>query len=87
MPSILAQSVTFAVGASLSFFTLRYKTSSTRLDFPEPDTPVMQTSMPSGISTSIFFRLLARAPLILIARCATGLRLRAGNGIVLRWLR
>ena len=47
MPSILAQSVTFAVGASLSFFTLRYSTSSIRVDFPDPETPVMQTSSPA----------------------------------------
>ena len=33
---------------------------------PEPDNPVMTTSFPRGISTSTFFRLLTRAPLIII---------------------
>ena len=31
-------------------------------DLPEPETPVTHTSMPSGISTSMFFRLFSRAP-------------------------
>ena len=31
---------------------------------PEPETPVTQTNAPSGISTSMFFRLLCRAPMI-----------------------
>ena len=80
MPSIFSQLVTLAVGASLSFFKLRDSTSSTRLDFPEPETPVMHTSMPRGISTSMFFKLFAEAPVILSERCNSGLRWRAGNG-------
>ena len=31
---------------------------------PEPETPVMQTNLPSGIATSMFLRLFSRAPLI-----------------------
>jgi hypothetical protein len=36
--------------------------STTKLDFPEPDTPVTQVMVPSGMSTSMPRRLLARAP-------------------------
>ena len=35
-----------------------------RMSKPEPDSPVITTSLFLGISTSIFFRLLTRAPLI-----------------------
>ena len=38
--------------------------SNARDDLPEPDSPVITTSLFLGISTSIFFRLLTRAPLI-----------------------
>src|SRR5215470_17384819 len=37
-------------------------------DFPEPDRPVNTTSLSRGISTSMFFRLCSRAPLMVIAR-------------------
>ena len=40
------------------------KITSYSVDFPEPDTPVTTTSILRGISTSIFFRLWARAPAI-----------------------
>ncbi len=36
--------------------------SSINDDLPEPDTPVTATSLPSGTSTVMFFRLFARAP-------------------------
>ena len=29
-----------------------------RLLFPDPDTPVTQTNLPSGISTSMFFKII-----------------------------
>ena len=50
---------------ALFSFTERYLyiTSFTREDFPEPETPVTQTISPSGISTFIFFKLFAYAPL------------------------
>ena len=32
-----------------------------KLDLPEPDTPVMQVKVPSGMLAVTFFRLLARA--------------------------
>ena len=37
-----------------------------RVDFPEPETPVMHVKTPSGRSTSMFLRLCWRAPRILI---------------------
>src|SRR3989442_1187504 len=36
--------------------------SFTRVDLPEPETPVITVSMPSGRGTSMFFRLFACAP-------------------------
>jgi hypothetical protein len=33
-----------------------------KVDFPEPETPVTQVKTPNGISTLIFFKLLADAP-------------------------
>jgi hypothetical protein len=36
--------------------------STTRLDLPEPETPVMQQKVPSGIAAVMPLRLLARAP-------------------------
>src|SRR5689334_1634746 len=36
--------------------------SKARLDFPEPDNPVMTTRLSRGISTEMFFRLWTRAP-------------------------
>ena len=35
-----------------------------RDDLPEPDTPVTQTNMPSGMVTSMFLRLFSRAPMM-----------------------
>jgi hypothetical protein len=37
-----------------------------RVDLPEPETPVTQLKIPSGISTSMLLRLCSRAPVILI---------------------
>src|SRR3984893_3949178 len=36
-------------------------------DLPEPDSPVNTASLSRGISTSMFFRLFSRAPLMIIA--------------------
>jgi hypothetical protein len=36
--------------------------SFTSVDFPDPETPVTATSVPSGIEASIWRKLLARAP-------------------------
>jgi len=43
--------------------------SKAREDFPEPDRPVITTSLSRGMETSIFFKLLARAPLTMILSC------------------
>ena len=43
---------------------LRKSTWSTSVDLPEPETPVTQTSRPSGSSTVTSFRLFSRAPRI-----------------------
>jgi hypothetical protein len=37
--------------------------SFTRVDFPDPETPVTATKTPSGTSTSMSFRLFSFAPL------------------------
>jgi len=44
------------------FASAGYKTSDNKVDFPEPETPVMQVKMPSGISTLIFFKLCSLTP-------------------------
>src|ERR1041385_8822078 len=41
--------------------------SLTSVDFPEPLTPVTAVSTPSGMRTSMFLRLFARAPLMTIS--------------------
>src|SRR3954468_17991059 len=41
-------------------------------DFPEPDRPVITTSLSRGISTSMFLRLCSRAPLMTIFFIAMG---------------
>jgi len=40
--------------------------SKAKLDFPEPDNPVMTTNLFLGITTSIFFKLCNLAPLIMM---------------------
>ena len=53
------------VWARISFLARAlYRISTIKVDFPEPDTPVMQTNSPRGILTSIFLRLFSVAPLI-----------------------
>src|SRR5690606_7368733 len=39
-------------------------------DLPEPDRPVITTSLSRGISTSMFLRLCSRAPRTMILSCA-----------------
>ena len=48
--------------------------SLTSVDLPEPLTPVTAVSTPSGIATSMFFRLLARAPRMTISPRVGGRR-------------
>src|SRR3990167_8777186 len=42
-----------------------YNTSFINVDLPEPETPVIQTNLPSGISTLSLLRLCSRAQFIL----------------------
>ena len=44
-----------------------YRVSNAKLDFPDPDNPVMTTSLSLGISISIFLRLCCLAPLTLMS--------------------
>ena len=48
--------------------------SLTSVDFPDPLTPVTAVSTPSGILTSRFFRLFARAPRMTISPFSSGRR-------------
>ncbi len=45
-----------------SFAIVLYKTSFTKVDFPEPETPVTQLNTPNGNFTLIFFKLFSVAP-------------------------
>src|SRR6266852_3710673 len=54
--------------------------SLTSVDFPDPLTPVTEVSTPSGIVTSMFFRLLARSPRMTSSPFIAGRRL-VGVGI------
>jgi hypothetical protein len=44
--------------------------SKARVDFPEPEMPVITTSLSRGISTSMHFRLCSHAPLMMILSIA-----------------
>jgi len=57
-----------------------------KLDLPEPETPVMQVKVPSGIEAVTFFRLLAVAPLR-VSFLPVPLRRAAGSGTARRPLR
>src|ERR671921_787157 len=58
--------------------------SLTRLDLPEPETPVTATSRPSGKVTSTPLRLCSRAPLTTSSRPGVGWRRTCGTAISLR---
>ncbi|CAB4546293.1 unannotated protein [freshwater metagenome] len=58
--------------------------SLTRVDFPEPETPVTDTKRPNGISTSISFRLFSFAPLMTSFRFGSTGRRCEGISIDLR---
>ncbi len=47
-------------------FTAGNKTDRIKVDFPDPEIPVMTESRPTGKRTSTFFKLFARAPRISI---------------------
>src|SRR5437879_5050528 len=48
--------------------------SKAREDFPEPERPVITTSLSRGISTSMFLRLCSRAPLTMMRSIAAHTR-------------
>ena len=58
--------------------------SFTRVDFPDPETPVTATNSPSGISTSISLRLFSFAPLTVSLRFGSRALLADGISIALR---
>ncbi len=43
-----------------------YTISFTKDDLPDPETPVTQTNLPTGISTLIFFKVFSVAPFMVI---------------------
>ncbi len=57
-----------------------------RVLLPEPETPVIHTSLPKGIRTSMSLRLFCRAPLITSSLPEPG-RLLSGSGICFRPLK
>jgi hypothetical protein len=54
--------------------------SFTSVDFPEPDTPVTQVNVPSGMRTGIALRLCSRAPWM-VRNLPVPVRRVAGTGI------
>ena len=52
-----------------------------KVDLPPPDTPVTAVKVPSGMSAVTFFRLLPRAPTILMRRFFFISRRDGGTGI------
>ncbi len=67
-----------------SLASARYMISLTRVDLPEPDTPVTATRQPSGNATSTFRRLCSLAPLTTTSRLFDGDRRVSGTGIEAR---
>ncbi len=64
-----------------------YRMSLTRVDLPDPDTPVTAIRQPSGNATSTFFRLCSVAPLTTTSRDLDRLRRWAGTGMLIRPVR
>ena len=61
-----------------------YRMELTRVDFPDPDTPVTATNTPSGTSTVRSRRLCSRAPTTRSILEGSIGRRTAGSGIALR---
>ena len=64
-----------------SFAIVLYKTSFTKVDLPDPDTPVTQLNTPRGNFTFIFFKLFSVAPLTSITFVFEIFLLFSGTGI------
>jgi hypothetical protein len=79
-PSMARYSPGRSRAPSIFWASARCRVSRTRVDFPDPETPVTHVMAPSGIVTSIPLRLLARHPRIRSAFPFELLR-RAGTGI------
>ena len=67
IPLISSHFPGFSVAPLISLASDLYKTSFTRVLFPEPETPVTQTNCPSGNFTFTFFKLFSVAPFTSIA--------------------
>ena len=67
MPLILLHFPGFSLDLYNSLASDLYKTSLTRVDFPEPETPVTQLNNPKGIFTVTSFKLFSLAFIISIA--------------------
>ena len=74
--------------APLSLFAnTLYKISLTKVDLPEPLTPVTETKTPNGTSTSMSFKLFSLAPLTVSFLFASSGRRLLGIAIDLRPLK
>jgi len=86
-PSISSCLPALVLALFSSFARRLYRISLMRELLPLPLTPVTQVNTPSGISTSMFFRLFSAAPLMTnLWSCTNGLR-SFGTSIFLRPLR
>ena len=58
----------FGIFLDLLLFNIKfkalYKVCKTKVDFPLPDTPVIQVKVPKGIFKFTFFKLFPQAPVI-----------------------
>ncbi len=59
-----------------------YSVSLTRVDLPEPETPVTQVSRPTGSASETFFRLLPVAPVMTSWRFGSAARRFFGTAIL-----
>ena len=66
IPFILSHLPGFSFDPFNSLAKYLYNTSFTKVDFPDPETPVTQLNTPSGILTLIFFKLFSVAFIISI---------------------
>ena len=66
IPFIFSHLPGFSFAPFNSLAKYLYKTSFTKVDFPEPETPVTQLNTPNGIFTFKFFKLCSFAPIISI---------------------
>src|SRR5678816_4711010 len=62
------------------FHSALYRISLIRVLFPDPDAPVMATSLPNGMATSTDLRLFSRAPRMV---SAGPVPLRRADGVVI----